>query len=56
MAQPIIIKALITIGCAICASLCSPNGQPAKQAKYIYSTLIAVSLSGCVVYASATVQ
>ncbi len=38
----------------MCASLCSPNGQPAKQAKYMYSTLLAVSLFGCVVYASAT--
>jgi hypothetical protein len=30
----------------------SPNGQPAKLAKYMYSTLLAVSLFGCVVYAS----
>ncbi len=37
-----------------CASLCSPNGQPAIQAKYTYSTLLAVSLLGCVVHASAT--
>jgi hypothetical protein len=35
-------------------SLCYPNGQPAKQAKYMYSTLLALSLFGCVVYASAT--
>ncbi len=34
----------------MCASLCSPNGQPAIQAKYTYSTLLAVSLLGCVVY------
>jgi hypothetical protein len=32
----------------------SPNGQPAKLAKYMYSTLLAVSLFGCVAYASAT--
>jgi hypothetical protein len=35
-------------------SLCYPNGQPAKQAKYMYSTLLALSLFGCVVYASST--
>ncbi len=37
-----------------CTSLCSPNGQPAIQAKYIYSTLLPAFLFGCVAYASAT--
>ncbi len=37
-----------------CTSLCSPNGQPAIQAKYIHSTLLPAFLFGCVVYASAT--
>ncbi len=36
-----------------CTSLCSPNGQPAIQAKYTYSTLLPAFLFGCVVYASA---
>jgi hypothetical protein len=38
----------------MCASLCSPNGHPAIQAKYTYSTLLPAFLFGCVVYASAT--
>ncbi len=40
----------------MCASLCSPNGHPAIQAKYTYSTLLPAFLFGCVVYASATVK
>jgi hypothetical protein len=38
----------------MCASLCSPNGHPAIQAKYTYSTLLPAFLFGCGVYASAT--
>jgi hypothetical protein len=39
-----------------CTSLCSPNGQPAIQAKYLYSTLLPAFLFDCVVYASATLH